>query len=40
VSELEFLDPERRVRQAKFPVAKSMDSFDFFDISGCRATER
>ena len=37
VSELELLDrerraTERRVRQAKFPVVKSLDSFDFLAI--------
>ena len=37
MSELELLDrerraTERRVRQAKFPVVKSLDSFDFLAI--------
>src|ERR1700692_2094671 len=37
ISELELLDrerraTERRVRQAKFPVVKSLDSFDFLAI--------
>jgi DNA replication protein DnaC len=37
-SELELLDryrraTERRIRQAKFPVVKTLDSFDFLAIS-------
>jgi hypothetical protein len=38
ITELELLDrerraTERRIRQAKFPVVKTMDSFDFLAIS-------
>jgi hypothetical protein len=32
ITELELLDRERRIRQAKFPVIKTMDSFDFLAI--------
>jgi DNA replication protein DnaC len=32
MTELELLDRERRIRQAKFPVVKTLDSFDFLAI--------
>ncbi|MGA3132111.1 MAG: ATP-binding protein [Terracidiphilus sp.] len=43
MTELELLDrerraTERRIRQAKFPVIKTMDSFDFFAISSVNKT--
>src|SRR5258708_2796219 len=43
ITELELLDrerraTERRVRQAKFPVVKTMDSFDFLAIPSVNKT--
>jgi DNA replication protein DnaC len=43
IAELELLDrerraAERRIRQAKFPVVKSMDSFDFLSIPSVNKT--
>lgn len=43
LTELELLDrdrraTERRIRQAKFPVTKSLDSFDFLAIPGLNKT--
>ena len=43
LSELELLDRdrraiERRIRQAKFPVVKSLDSFDFLAIPSLNKT--
>jgi DNA replication protein DnaC len=43
MTELELLDrerraTERRIRQAKFPVVKSMDSFDFLAIPSLNKT--
>ena len=38
LTELELLDRERRIRQAKFPVSKSLDSFDFLAIPALNKT--
>jgi len=43
ITELELLDrerraTERRIRQAKFPVVKTMDSFDFLAIPSLNKT--
>jgi DNA replication protein DnaC len=43
ITELELLDrerraTERRIRQAKFPVVKTMDTFDFLAIPSLNKT--
>ena len=45
MTELELLDrerraTERRIRQAKFPVVKTMDSFDFVSSTFCMLTKQ
>ncbi len=38
MTELELLDRERRIRQARFPVIKTIDSFDFLAIPALNKT--
>jgi len=38
ITKLELLDRERRIRQAKFPVVKSLDNFDFLAIPALNKT--